>query len=108
MVVEIVDKEFKDAAAAAAASAAAAAAAQRRATREDSCRVGAAVPEVEVEVEVDDDDDDAGDDEDNGGDEVILFGVENGDDWQVTTEEGPIIVRDVVVVLGPQSGSIFK
>ncbi len=34
--------------------------------------------------------------------------VENGDDWQVTTEEGPIIARDVVVALGPQSGLIFK
>lgn len=34
--------------------------------------------------------------------------VENGDSWQVTTEEGPIVASDVVAALGPQSGLIFQ
>ena len=34
--------------------------------------------------------------------------MQNGSDWQVTTQDGPVHARDVVVALGPQSGLIFQ
>jgi D-amino-acid dehydrogenase len=34
--------------------------------------------------------------------------TQNGDSWQVTTQEGPVKARDVIVALGPQSALIFR
>ncbi|OOL20733.1 amino acid dehydrogenase [Ochrobactrum sp. P6BS-III] len=34
--------------------------------------------------------------------------TQNGDGWQVTTQEGPVKARDVVVALGPQAALIFR